>query len=172
MKKTNKITMTAVLLAIGIILPTIFHATGINGKIFLPMHIPVLIGGLILGGKLGLLIGVLLPIMNHLILGMPPVPIVYTMIFELAIYGLVTGILYKNIKMTLVPSLICGMFLGRLASGLGFFVLTYLTTGKLGSLKLFLNGAFVVGLPGIAIQLILVPVIVRQYEKSKRTGWI
>lgn len=172
MKKTNKITMSAVLIALGIILPTIFHATGISGKIFLPMHIPVLIGGLILGGGLGLVIGILLPIANHLILGMPPVPILYTMIFELAIYGLMTGVLYKNIKMNLIPSLVCGMLLGRVASAIGFFVLTYINTGQLGSFKLFLNGAFVIALPGIIIQLILIPIIVRQYEKSRQTSWI
>ena len=170
MRKTNKITTTAVLLAIGIILPTIFHATGISGKIFLPMHIPVLIGGLILGGRLGLLIGVLLPILNHLVTGMPALPFLYTMIFELGVYGLSTGLLYKKLHMNMIPSLVTGMLLGRLASGIGFFLLTYITTGKLGSLSMFLKGAFVVGLPGIIIQLILIPVIIRQYEKS-RSFW-
>ena len=172
MKRTNKITIAAMLLAIGIILPTIFHATGISGKIFLPMHIPVLIAGLILGGKFGLLIGALLPILNHFVTGMPAIPFLYTMIFELAVYGLVTGFLYKKIKMKLLPSLISGMLLGRVASAIGFFLLTYITTGKIGSFKMFLNGAFIVALPGIIIQLILIPIIVKQYEKSISTSWI
>lgn len=172
MKKTNKITTSAVLLALGIILPTIFHSTGISGKIFLPMHIPVLIGGLILGPKLGLALGLILPVLNHLITGMPPAPFLYTMILELGVYGLAAGFFYKGIKMKLFPSLLASMISGRLAAALGFFVLTYITTGKLGSLKLFLNGSFIVALPGIIIQLILVPVIVRQYEKSRKNSWI
>jgi len=170
MKRTNKITTTSALLALGIILPTIFHATGISGKIFLPMHIPVLVGGLILGGRLGLLLGALLPILNHLITGMPPLPFLYTMVFELLVYGLVSGLLYKKFKFNLLGSLIGAMLAGRLASGLGFYLLAYITTGKLASLKVFLNGAFLVALPGIVIQLILIPIIVKQYEKS-RSYW-
>lgn len=171
MRKTNKITTSAVLIALGIILPTIFHSTGISGQIFLPMHIPVLIAGLLLGGWLGMLIGIALPIINHFITGMPPVPILYTMIVELAIYGLVAGILYKKVRMTLFPSLIFSMLAGRIGSGLMLFITTYALTGQVADLNLFIQGTFITALPGIIIQIIIIPIIIRQYERSQKTIW-
>ena len=86
------------LIAIGIILPMVVHMSGINGAIFLPMHIPVLISGLILGSSLGLIVGIISPTLNHIITGMPPIPILWIMLVELAVYGLVSGYLYRKSK--------------------------------------------------------------------------
>lgn len=169
MRKTNKITLSAVLLALGIILPTAFHFSQISGQVFLPMHIPVLMAGFLLGGWMGMAIGISLPILNHFISGMPPVPILYTMIVELAIYGLVTGILYNKIKMSILPSLIIGMLAGRIGSGIMLFITTYLLAGKIASLKIFITGTFITALPGIIVQIIIIPIIVRQYEISKNS---
>src|SRR5699024_8917181 len=104
--KTRDLVTAGALLALGIILPLVIHMSGIDGTIFLPMHIPVLIAGLIIGPSLGFILGILSPILNHFITGMPPVPMLWVMIAELAIYGLVSGYLYKKAKMTLLPSLI------------------------------------------------------------------
>ncbi len=66
------------------------------GGYFLPMHIPVLVAGLTLGSTLGFIIGLVSPIVNHLITGMPPIPIYWIMLVELSLYGLVSGFYTQN----------------------------------------------------------------------------
>ncbi len=58
----------------------------------LPMHIPVLLCGLICGWKYGILVGFILPLLRHTIFGMPILfPTGIAMAFELATYGFVIG---------------------------------------------------------------------------------
>lgn len=170
--KTKDLVMASALLALGIVLPLVVHMTGINGVMFLPMHIPVLIGGLMIGPYSGLIIGILSPILNHFLTGMPPVPTLWMMLVELPIYGLVSAYLYRKVKMTLLPSLILSMIMGRigsaamalfLAKGLGF---------PMPPMGVYVKGITLMALPGIAIQIILIPIIVRAYEKSQNpSGW-
>ncbi|MBS4535875.1 ECF transporter S component [Clostridium sp. D2Q-14] len=163
--KTKNIVLSGLLLALGIIIPSIFHFTGINGSIFSPMHITVLLSGFILGPILGLIIGILTPILNFLILGMPPIFILWIMIVELGIYGLASGILYKKIKLSIYPSLICSMIIGRLGSGIWSFILVNLLGLKVQSPILFLKGATIGAIPAIILQIILIPILVKIYER-------
>lgn len=161
---TKKLVYSSVLIAIGIVLPTITHVTGIPGNILLPMHIPVFIAGFLLGPILGGVIGILLPIINHLILQMPPIPILYSMIIELFFYGLITGIIYKKTNKIML-SLIISMIIGRVA---GAFI-TYVILG-LGnfSLPIWISASFIKGLPGIIIQIILIPLVVNAINKKSK----
>src|SRR5690625_750917 len=85
---TRSLVTAGLLLAIGIIIPSIFHTTGIPGTVFLPMHIPVLLGGFLLPLPLAFLLGVLTPMLNSIITGMPPLfPMAIIMVFELGFYG-------------------------------------------------------------------------------------
>ena len=59
-EKTKDLVWAALFLAIGIVIPYVFHVTSLPGQIFLPMHIPVLLCGVILGKKYGLILGILL----------------------------------------------------------------------------------------------------------------
>lgn len=167
-KKTKDLVWAALFLAIGIIIPYIFHVTSLPGQIFLPMHIPVLLCGVILGKRYGLIIGVLLPFINSVLLGMPPIfPIGVSMAFELATYGLVTGILYKDKKCNIFVSLIGAMFLGRIVSGIAnYFLLTVAGNGFV--FTAFLTTTFVKAIPGIIIQLILIPVILKAINYVKK----
>ena len=72
--KVKKIAYAGLFIAMGILLPQLFHLSGLpqSGSIFLPMHIPVLFAGFILGPLYGALIGVLLPIISAILTGMPP----------------------------------------------------------------------------------------------------
>jgi niacin transporter len=88
---TWMITGTALLLALGVLLPFVFHAFPLGGRIFLPMHIPTFIAGLVLGPVSGLIVGAGSPILSALITGRPTVPYMIPMLFELATYGLVAG---------------------------------------------------------------------------------
>lgn len=164
--KTKDLVTASVLLALGIILPMIIHMAGINGSIFLPMHIPVLIGGLIIGSPLGLIIGILSPIINHFLTGMPPVPILWIMLVELPLYGLVSGYLYRKVKMTLLPSLIFSMILGRVGAAIMALVLGKVFGLPIPPIDLYVKGITLTALPGIIIQIALIPTIVKAYEKN------
>lgn len=167
-EKTKGLVWASLFLAIGIVIPYIFHTTGLPGQVFLPMHIPVLLCGLILGGKYGVLVGILSPLINSAILGMPPIfPTGVAMVFELATYGIITGVLYKGKKCNIFVSLISAMILGRVVSGIVNYIL--LTVGGSGFiLSAFITGTFVKGVWGMIIQLILIPILVKALEKVKK----
>ena len=117
--------LTMALVAAGIILPMMFHAVGM-GKVFLPMHIPVLLAGFIVGPVIGGLVGFLTPLLSAVLTGMPPLmpPIAQTMMIELAVYGAATGLVYRNTKLSPAPCLVAAMAAGRIVYGLlGAFIL-------------------------------------------------
>ncbi|MBN2260265.1 MAG: ECF transporter S component [Clostridiales bacterium] len=163
-KKTRDIILGSVLLALAVIIPYIFHTSGINGAVFLPMHIPVLIGGFFLSPAIAGLVGALSPILNSLISGMPVMyPIGVVMVFELAVYGISTAMLSK--KFNVYNSLIIGMVLGRLSAAGVVYVLQSFFGLKMNYL-IYIKGAVISGIPGIVIQLLLIPVIVKALKKS------
>jgi hypothetical protein len=94
---TRTITGTALLLALGVVLPVVFHAIPLGGRVFLPMHIPVFIAGLVMGPIPGLLVGAGSPVVSALVTGRPPVFYMVPMVFELATYGVVAGLLRPRI---------------------------------------------------------------------------
>ncbi|MFY9283918.1 MAG: ECF transporter S component [Miniphocaeibacter sp.] len=163
--KTKKLVYSSLLLAIGIILPTLVHLTGIPGNILLPMHLPVLIAGLVLGPAYGAIIGIILPLINFLLTNMPPIPTLYIMTFELLGYGLFAGIINKKTN-NIILSLIIAMVVGRVFGG----IVSYLLFTMLGMSKIppyiWLSGSVVTGLPGIIIQLILIPIIAKALMKK------
>ena len=166
--KTKQLVLTALFIAIGVVLPQAFHMIPNAGSIFLPMHIPVLVSGFAVGPFLGLLCGILTPVLSHFIFGMPPAPVLPGMICELAVYGLMTGLLNKVIKIkndyakTYVV-LILAMLCGRVTYG----ILNYLVF-KAGSYSMnaWISAAFVTAIPGILIQLVLIPVLVVRLKKA------
>lgn len=167
--KTKDLVMAAVLLAIGIVLPMAFHMSGIKGSIFSPMHLPVLLAGLILGPSLGLVVGILAPILNSLIIGMPQIPFLWIMVVELGFYGVISGLLYKKIGMKLMPSLIFSMIIGRIGGALSIMLFTLVFGLKLPSPMLFLKGATITAIPGIIIQILLIPILVKFYSNKNRS---
>lgn len=163
---TNTLVKAGLFLALGIIITYIFHATGIPGTVFLPMHIPVLLCGFILGSRYGLIIGILTPLLNSLFTGMPPLyPVAISMALELGAYGFFAGFLYKEKNKNIYVSLISSMILGRVIAGIANFLLL---TAKGSSFVLagFLTSAFVTAFWGIVIQLILIPFLVKSLEKD------
>ncbi|AWI05913.1 ECF transporter S component [Clostridium drakei] len=156
----------ALLIALGLILPVLFHGVRDAGSIFLPMHIPILIGAFVLEPYYALCVGVLTPLLSHVFTGVPPFPFVYIMIFELASYGLFISIFYNKFKMSVYSSLISGMILGRLVNIIGTFVLLHIIMSKPFKLSVVASGLFIKGLPGIVIQIILIPIIVYALQKS------
>lgn len=157
----------AFFVTLAVLVPTIFHAVGGLGKVFLPMHIPVILCGFICGPYFGLLCGIIAPILSSMITGMPVlIPNGIIMAFELACYGFVSGFLYGRGR-AILTALAAAMISGRIISGiLTACVLGF--AGKTYGLSAFVTASFLTGLPGIVIQLVLIPVLVKAMEKLIR----
>lgn len=160
--------LTAMFIAVGLVLPQVFHLFGGLGTIFLPMHIPVLLCGFVCGWKYGMICGIITPFLSSIITGMPVMfPIGISMIFELLTYGLLCGLLYNNLKLNVYVSLISAMLAGRVISGFAKMILMGVA-GKPYSLTVFLTEAFVTALPGIIIQIILIPLLIISLSKAEK----
>lgn len=160
----KKLTLSAFFLALGLVLPLAFHSFGPGaGGIFLPMHIPVLLCGFLCGSSYGMLVGLITPLLSSVLTGMPPLmPVGIAMTLELMTYGFLSGFLSK--KKHLYVSLIGTMLAGRAVSGIAnLLLLSY--AGKSYTIAIFLGTAFVTALPGIVLQLILVPMLVHVVHK-------
>lgn len=157
--KTKFLVYTALFITLGLILPLAFHFIGGGGPIFLPMHIPILLAGALLGPTAGLITGIITPILSSLLTGMPPVlPVLPIMVVELTFYGLVTGYMIKRFNIYL--SLLISMLVGRIGAGLVVAVMVHILNFKLPANPLvYIWGTITTGLPGIVIQLILIPIL-------------
>lgn len=168
MKNLNKLTVTALCLALCVVLPLAFHLIPEGGSLFSPMHIPVLICGLACGPVWGLICGVLGPVLSSFITGMPNAAYLPPMMVELAAYGLITGVMMHFVRTgrlypDLYISLGTAMLLGRVLAGLarGFiFARGAFTIG------LWASSYFVGSLPGIAAHLIIVPALTHALMKA------
>ncbi|MDD3414705.1 MAG: ECF transporter S component [Lachnospiraceae bacterium] len=166
---TRKLILSAMFLAIGIILPTVtMHIPGV-GRMLLPMHIPVLLCGFICGAPYGALVGFTLPLCNSILFGAPPMmPVAIAMSIELLFYGLVSGLLYRKLgryQLGVYFSLIPAMIVGRIAWGITSYLL-FSILGNAFTWMIFLTQAFVSAIPGIIIQFILIPAIVINLKKT------
>ena len=160
----------ALFLALTVLLPLGFHAFGLAGRIFLPMHIPVLLAGFLAGPQCGLVVGLLAPGLSHLLTGMPPAYAVPLMSLELPMYGLVAGITYRRLRLNVYLALLLAMIVGRLMFGLGLFVLGLIIDLPYTAAAFFAGGgALWTGLPGIIVQIVLIPVIVAAVARRPQT---
>lgn len=169
MSAVKKSILTAVCVALCVVLPLAFHSVANAGGIFLPMHIPVLLCGLICGWPFGLVCGLLGPLLSSLFTGMPPVAYLPGMLVELAVYGLASGLLIKLVRTgkpypDLYISLVCAMLAGRVVAGIAKALI--FAPGQT-TMAAWAAGSFVTGLPGILIQLVLIPSIVLALEKAR-----
>ncbi len=167
-RKLHHLTGRALLLALGLVLPFLTAQIPQIGSALLPMHLPVLLCGLLYDKKSGLMIGVALPILRSLLFGMPPLfPMGLAMSVELGLYGYVVGLSYMTLHQTkgrVFISLILAMLAGRIGFGMMMLSLSGLS-GFSYTFELFIQGAFLMGIPGIIIQLILVPILVKSLKK-------
>ena len=167
---TRKLTLSAVFLSIGLVLPLFTAQIKEIGDTLLPMHLPVMLCGLLCGSLWGGSIGLILPFLRSAIFGMPPMyPNAVWMAAELAAYGLIIGFVYSKTRKNILGiyiSLITAMLGGRLVWG-GVKALLLGLAGKSFTLTAFLVGGFVDALLGIVIQLVLIPIITRALEDKK-----
>ena len=168
MSYAKKIVYTAVCAALCVVLPMAFHAIQNAGVIFLPMHIPVLLCGLMCGWPFGLICGVLGPALSTLISSMPPVAMLPSMAIECAAYGCITGLGMKYIRTgkpvaDLYISMTAAMILGRVLAG---FAKSWVLSPGTAPFA-WVTTSLVAGIPGIVIQLILIPLVFVSLTRAK-----
>ena len=167
---TRDLVLAALFLALAFVLPMITGHVPQVGNMLCPMHFPILLCGFVLGGPWGLAVGFIAPLVRSVLFGMPPMfPIAIAMAFELAAYGLVSGVLWHKVKHTvpmMYASLVTAMVAGRLVWGTVRFVLAGLT-GSSFPFSAFLSGALLTAVPGIVAQLVLIPLILVALQKAK-----
>lgn len=163
---SQQLVRAALLIAIGVILPQAFHSIQNAGAIFLPMHIPVLIGGFILNPYYAICVGIVTPILSSLFTGMPPIPMLYVMILELASYGLFISLFYNKAKIGLYPSLIGGMLAGRVMNIIGNYLILHILMSRQFNIMTVATGIFIQGILGIVIQIVLIPLIVYGLQRN------
>ena len=161
LSRVKRLTLTALCVSLCVVLPMAFHMIPNAGSVMLPMHIPVLLCGLICGWQYGLLCGVLGPMVSSLVTGMPPAAILPGMMVECGMYGCVGGLLMERIRTgslyaDLYICLPAAMLAGRVISGIVKALI--LTPGL--SFTAWATASFVTALPGISIQLILIPTLI------------
>lgn len=163
---TRLIVHAALFLALAVLLPLAFHQFGLAGRLFLPMHLPVLLAGFVCGPLGGFLVGLAAPLISFLFTGMPPAYAVPLMSIELPLYGLAAGLTYYKMRMNIYLALILSLAVGRLGFALGLLVLGMFIELPYG-LSAYFKAVLVTGLPGIIIQLVFIPPIV---TALRRTG--
>ena len=170
----RNLTLSAMFLAIGFVLPFLTGQIQPFGMMLLPMHIPVLLCALICGWKYGLAVGLILPVLRSATLGMPPmIPMAVSMSLEMATYGLILGLMYmfyqKKTSLGFFPviylSLIKAMLIGRAVWGIAMFLLLS-ARGGMFTFQAFIAGAFVNAVPGIILQLVLIPAVMIALDKA------
>ena len=162
----KKLNLAGLFIALGVIIPYFAgHAFGIEGVVFLPMHIPVLMAGLLLGWRYGAIVGVLAPILSSLLTGMPALwPQLPMLGSELIIFGLVAGLVRKKFRWNLYVSLIVAMIAGRVI-GAGVLALV-LAPPNINVFIGMVTGRLTTGLPGIGVQLVFIPGLVLLIERA------
>ncbi len=167
-KPVFKTVLSALFLSLALLLPLITSQIKEIGDTLLPMHLPVLLCGLICGPKYGLAVGFAAPFMRWAIFGMPPIyPNGIYMALELATYGLIVGLLYrKKSVVSLYISVIIAQLAGRIVWGVSKAVLLGLKDLHFTA-EMFFIGGFADALPGIILQLILIPAIMVFIERKE-----
>lgn len=162
-KTTKNLTLSAMFLAIGMVLPFLTGQIPQIGNMMLPMHIPVLLCGVICGWQYGAALGFILPLIRYMVFGMPVLfPTGIAMAFEMLTYGLVIGLVYSLSRwkciVSLYRALVSAMIAGRVVWAVAQMILLGVSGGAF-TMKMFLAGAFFNAVPGIIIQLVLIPAV-------------
>lgn len=165
-----KLVFAAMFLALSFVMPFLTGQIPEIGSMLCPMHIPVLLCGFICGWPWGLVVGLIAPLLRSLTLGMPPLfPTALSMAFELAAYGAVAGFMHRILpkkKTSVYGSLLIAMITGRIIWGCAMYIFMGID-GSAFTFSAFITGAFANAIPGIIVQIVLIPVLVMLLENPK-----
>ena len=159
----------AVCLALCMLLPFLTGQIPQIGSALSPMHIPVLLAGFLCGPWWALAVGFVAPMLRHVWMGMPPLITAIAMSFELAAYGLFSGLLYRLLPkktVNIYVSLIGAMILGRIVWGIAMVVISGVS-GSAFTWSAFIAGALLNAVPGIILHIVLIPILVMALKRAK-----
>lgn len=168
LKLYKKAAITFILISLSVALPQIFHLCGLNGPAFLPMHIPVLLAGFLLGPTYGFIAGMISPVVSTALTGMPvEFPVMLIMVLELATYGFVSGILTKYTKLPTMISLFITMMAGRISYLIAYELIKAFMLPTINA-NISMISATTKGLPGIVFQLVFITIFIYQLKKKEK----
>ncbi|GAB2023139.1 ECF transporter S component [Pseudolactococcus yaeyamensis] len=169
--KIKRITFGALFLSLSLLIPQVFHQIGYSqaGATLLPMHLPIFLCGLLLGGVYGGFVGAVAPVLSFLLTGMPPLTVMVFMSVELAVYGLVSALCLQQ-RLTektygIWLALLLAMLAGRIAKMIAIFFALHLFGISVGGVATVVT-ATITGIPGILLQLLVIPMVVMKLERS------
>lgn len=167
--RLRRLIASAICLALALVLPFLTGQMQQFGNMLCPMHIPVLLCAFLCGWPWGMAVGFIAPLLRFALFGMPTIyPIGLAMAFELATYGFSTGLCYKLLPKKpgcVYAALLCGMIDGRIVWGLARYIMAGLE-GSTFPFSAFLAGAVTNAIPGIVLQLVLIPILVLALKKA------
>jgi len=169
MSNSKRLVVAAMMVAACIVLPMAFHVIPGAGPMLLPMHIPVILAGLLCGPAFGFIVGLSGPFLSSTLTGMPAAALMPVMMIELSIYGAVTGFMMKlvhtgrssfDLYISLVVAMICGRIMAGVVQALIFFEGTY-------AIGIWTTTYFITSFPGIIIQILFLPSMVMALERER-----
>lgn len=171
--KTKALT-AAIAVVAAVALPQIFHLIGmvsglgsVLGETLLPMHLPVFFAALIGGPLVGLIVGAASPLLSFAIAGMPAAAMLPFMVLELAGYGLSLGLMSKT-KMPVVAKLAVALVAGRAVKSAAILFAVFAVGNTAIGVPVIWN-SILTGLPGIVLQLVLVPLAMFWYDNRAKS---
>ena len=159
MTHLTKVVTTAVCFALCVVLPLALHAIPDAAKVLSPMHIPVLLCGLVCGWPYGLACGVFGPLLSSILTEMPAWGYLPTMMVELVFYGLISGLLIQFVH---TGRLTADLYISLLAA-----MLALIFAPHAYSIKAWATGYFVTSFPAIIVQLILIPILYLALQRAR-----
>lgn len=153
--RTRQMTLSAVFMALGVLVPFLFHTAGL-GPMFLPMFWPLAAAGVFLEFPFAVTAGFLTPVLSTMVTGMPPPPVLYKMMVELAILTGIVSVLIRRTRWGLFWIIALGLVGSRTAAwivALGLAPILGLPP------RLYAFAAIVQGIPGMAAMMVILPLV-------------
>ena len=167
--KLKKLCVSALFLALALVLPFLTGQIGELGQMLSPMHIPVLLCGFICGPWWGAAVGITAPLLRSLMFSMPPMfPVAFAMAFELCAYGFFSGLLYKLLPQKnafIYVDLLSSMLIGRIVWGAVKFAIAGFTKTDF-TFPMYFAAVFTGSIPGIILQIVLIPLLIMALKKA------
>ncbi len=165
----RKLVLAGICLALCMVLPFLTGQIPEIGSMLSPMHIPVLLCGFLTGPLYAAVVGAVAPLLRFALFGMPPIfPAGVAMCVEMAVYGAISGLLYRKLPRSTVSiyvSLVAAMLLGRIVWGAARFILSGISSVPF-TWAAFMAGAFTSAVPGIILHIALIPVLVLALQRA------
>lgn len=160
--------LSGMFLALALLFPFLTANNRELGNILCLMHLPIFVCGIVCGPLHGAVVGITAPLLRSFMVGMPPFPAVAVpMAAELAVYGALVGVfcaLFPKKTVWLYPNLLLSMVLGRIVSVVTKYFLYSLGKTEF-TLSMVLQMNFITTLPGVMLQLALIPALIFVLKK-------